>query len=170
MNGYIRVPKRILLVTLMATLLTATFAAVATGARADGPPLAASGSFSLVHSNLSTLIITSHLFFQVHNTITFTGTLSGTALCHASGGLDLATGRGAFTCDGSFTGAAGPVSGTFVFRAAGTITGPTAQGHFTLTSSEGSVGQFSFVQNQDCAHPVVGCLAGSYTGHITLDS
>jgi hypothetical protein len=36
MDGYIRVPKRTLLVTLMATLVTATFAAVAPVASAEG--------------------------------------------------------------------------------------------------------------------------------------
>lgn len=141
----------------------------ATAARAS-TPIPASGSFSVVPSpTVRVNLPDNHAFFQSDNIVTYTGTLSGTALCHTSGVVDLATGLGAGTCHGSFTGVAGPVSGTFRIDVAFTITGASSTGRFTLTSSQGSVGQFSFVQNLDCAHKA-GCLAGTYTGQITLGS
>ena len=161
---------------LLALILAGSLLVPVTAARANGTTVSASGSFSVVPSIQSAQIINGQLFFVSNNTITFTGTLSGTSLCRTSGVVNLATGLGTFRCNGTFSGTVAGVSGAYLIGFSGTITAPSAVGTGTITSDPNSqgdqedlVGRVSIVQNLDCVHPE-GCLAGTYTGQITLDS
>jgi hypothetical protein len=134
----------------------------------------ASGSLAIVASvPQRRVVVDGQLLFQVRNTIDFTGTLVGTSLCVTSGRVNLSTGQGSFSCNGSFSGTVAGRSGTYRIRVVGTLNGPIAQGRLSIASSTDGesredrlVGHMSFVQNSNCGP--FGCTAGPYTGQIHL--
>jgi hypothetical protein len=133
------------------------------------PPQPASGTFTIVSSVPGVpRFVDTQIFFQETNTILFTGTLAGTAVCDTTVRLDLSTGTGTFNCEGPFTGTVAGVPDILVLQFVGTIHnfGATAAGQWVIlgqqddTNPAAAHGQGTFVQ--------VG-PAGTYSGQVHFD-
>jgi hypothetical protein len=151
----------------MRKLLLASLLGVAmlfpTAVAQASPPQPASGTFIVSSVPGGSRVVDNLLFFQETNTILFSGTLAGTAVCDTTGRLDLSAGTGTFNCEGPFTGTVAGVPDTLVLQFVGTIDhfGATATGQWVIlgTNPAGAHGEGTFVQ--------VG-PSGTYSGQVCL--